>query len=53
MSEPGYFINSAGKFVKKTCKNCLLCIPSYKTYKCGRTGKRTRLTDSCENWREK
>ncbi len=39
--------------MKEICKNCENCKPSYKKYTCDVTKKRTKLTDTCDDWREK
>lgn len=48
-----YYINAAGRRIREVCKNCSHCTPCYKTYRCELTKKRTRLADSCEDWRAK
>lgn len=40
--------------MKKTCKNCDHCKPTYKGGYCDQTGKKVRQQDEgCKKWREK
>ena len=39
--------------MKKICKNCANAGPTYKGYICRKTGKKTKSTGKCEDWREK
>lgn len=39
--------------MKEICKNCTHCKPSYKRDVCEITGKKTKQTGTCENWRAK
>ena len=44
---------AAGGRMKQICKNCGGCRPSYKGGICEKTGKKTKLTGTCEDWRPK
>lgn len=39
--------------VKEICKNCGSCKPTYKGGICEKTGKKTKLSGTCEDWRPK
>lgn len=39
--------------MKEICKNCGGCKPTYKGGICEKTGKKTKLTGTCEDWRPK
>lgn len=41
------------KSMKEICKNCGGCRPTYKGGICEKTGKKTKLTGTCEDWRPK
>ena len=39
--------------MKEICKNCDKCKPTYKGGICQKTGKKTKLSGTCEDWRAK
>ena len=39
--------------MKEICKNCIHAQQSYKCIICEMTGKKTKTTSTCEDWRPK
>ena len=39
--------------MKEICKNCVHAKPTYKGVNCELTGKKTKTTATCEDWRDK
>lgn len=39
--------------MKEICKNCINAHPTYKGVCCEKTGKKTKTTSTCEDWRSK
>lgn len=39
--------------MKEICKNCAHCKPTYKGGACELKGKKTKLTETCVEWRAK
>lgn len=39
--------------MKEICKNCENVRPTYKKYECELTGKRVKVQDTCEKWKQK